>query len=105
MVTDTMAAAVTHCSRDSEYVWVSRRYAEWIGITPEALAGRPIGGHRRDRRRMRVIRPRIERVLAGRAGGVRRQGQLRDDRNALDSRGLRADLRSELARWMAGSRK
>lgn len=64
LVTDTMAPAVTHCSRDLCYVWVSRRYAEWLQSTPESIAGRPIveviGAPA-----LATIRPHIERVLTG----------------------------------------
>jgi PAS domain S-box-containing protein len=42
LVVDKMAAAVTHCSRDLRYLWVSRQYAAWLGMEPEELAGRPI---------------------------------------------------------------
>jgi signal transduction histidine kinase len=42
LVTDTMAAAVTRCSRDLRYIWVNRRYAEWLRSTPAAIAGQPI---------------------------------------------------------------
>jgi PAS domain S-box-containing protein len=64
MVTDTMAPAVTHCSRDLKYIWVSRRYAEWLHSTPEAMAGRTI----RDvagPAALAAILPHIERVLTG----------------------------------------
>lgn len=64
LVTDTMAAAVAHCSRDLNYVWVSRRYAEWLKTTPEAVAGRPIADLL-GREAFEVIRPNIERALAG----------------------------------------
>src|SRR5439155_3578821 len=64
LITDTMSAAVTRCSRDLRYVWVSRRYADWLGRPPEEIAGRPIvdvigpDG-------FAAIRPHIDRVLAG----------------------------------------
>jgi two-component system CheB/CheR fusion protein len=41
-VTDLMAAAVTRCSRDLRYLWVSPQYAAWVGRSPEELVGRPI---------------------------------------------------------------
>jgi PAS domain S-box-containing protein len=63
LVTDTMAPAVSHCSRDLKYLWVSRRFAEWMRSTPADLAGRPIcdvvGPVA-----FRALLPRIERVLA-----------------------------------------
>src|SRR5262249_3611377 len=64
LVTDTMAPAVTHCGRDLRYLWVSRRYAEWLHSSPEAIAGRPIeqilGAEG-----FAAILPYVERVLAG----------------------------------------
>jgi two-component system CheB/CheR fusion protein len=65
LVVEQMAAAVTFCSRDLRYLWVSRRYAEWLGRTPEAIIGRPI----RDvigEAGWEGIRPYVEEVLAGR---------------------------------------
>jgi PAS domain S-box-containing protein len=63
-VTDTMAPAVTHCSRDLRYIWVSRRYAEWLQMTPAEIAGRPIvdvlGAEG-----FAALQPFFERVLAG----------------------------------------
>lgn len=64
VVTDTMSAAVTRCSRDLRYIWASPQYARWVQSTPEQLAGRPIeevlgtAG-------LSTIRPYIDRVLAG----------------------------------------
>ena len=41
LVTDTMAPAVIHCSRDLRYIWVSRRYAEFCKAPqPNSPAGR-----------------------------------------------------------------
>jgi PAS domain S-box-containing protein len=64
LVTDTMSAAVTHCSRDMRYLWASRRYGEWVGQPPAELAGKRIvdviGSEG-----FAVIRPYIERVLTG----------------------------------------
>lgn len=64
LVTDTMAPAVSHCGRDLKYLWVSRRYAEWLEKTPDAIAGQPIvdviGPEA-----LASIRPYIERALAG----------------------------------------
>jgi PAS domain S-box-containing protein len=64
LVADNMAAAVSQCSRDLRYVWVSRGFADWLGTVPERIAGRPIadvlGPQGYD-----DIRPHVERVLAG----------------------------------------
>jgi PAS domain S-box-containing protein len=42
IVTDTMAAPVTRCSRDLRYLWVSKPYANWIGRSAEQIIGKPI---------------------------------------------------------------
>jgi PAS domain S-box-containing protein len=64
LVTDTMAPAVTHCGREMRFIWVSRRYAEWLERSPDDIAGHPmievLGAEA-----MAVIRPYLERVLAG----------------------------------------
>jgi PAS domain S-box-containing protein len=64
LVTDTMAPAVSHCSRDLKYIWVSRRFAEWMESTPQALAGRSIADVIGPQA-MAAVKPNIERVLAG----------------------------------------
>ena len=65
IVTDSMSASIVHCSRDMKYRWVSRPYADWIGLPPEQIAGRPIvdivGSEAFEQ-----LRPRFEQVLAGR---------------------------------------
>src|SRR5579872_730326 len=64
LLTDNLPAAVTRCSRDLRYVWVSRRYAEWQHKRVEQIVGKPIleivgqAG-------FEDIRPYIERVLSG----------------------------------------
>jgi PAS domain S-box-containing protein len=64
LVTDAMSAPVTRCNRNLEYVWVSNAYAEWMGLPPEQIAGRPIaeifGREASDQ-----LRPYFDRVLAG----------------------------------------
>ncbi len=42
IVTDSMSAPVTRCSRDLRYLWVSKPYADWIGRPAEEIVGRPI---------------------------------------------------------------
>ena len=57
-----MAARVAWCSRDLKYLWVSKPYADWLGLKPEKLVGRSIqeimgpAGFEK-------IRPHIEQVL------------------------------------------
>jgi len=42
LVADSMPAAVALCSRDLRYVWINRRYAQWLGMNAAAVVGRPI---------------------------------------------------------------
>jgi PAS domain S-box-containing protein len=42
IVTDSMAAPVTRCSRDFKYLWVSKPYADWINRPVNEIVGRPI---------------------------------------------------------------
>jgi PAS domain S-box-containing protein len=64
IVTDAMAVAVAHCSRDLRYLWVSRSCEELLGLPAERIIGRPIveivGAEAFAR-----LRPYVERVLAG----------------------------------------
>jgi PAS domain S-box-containing protein len=64
IVTDTMSAAVTRCDRDLRYVWVSERYAQWLGRRPDDIAGHPIVDIIGDKG-LSTLRPHIERVLNG----------------------------------------
>ena len=41
-IADRMAVAVTRCSRDLNYLWVSKQYADWIGRDYRDIAGKPI---------------------------------------------------------------
>jgi PAS domain S-box-containing protein len=64
LITDTMPAYVSRCSRDGRFVWVNRRYSERFGKSPEQVAGRPIidvlGPEA-----MAAIEPYVRRVLTG----------------------------------------
>jgi PAS domain S-box-containing protein len=64
LVTNNMAAAVTRCSRNLHYVWVSPVYARWLRRKPEEIAGsailKVIG-----REGYEAIRPYMEKVLLG----------------------------------------
>ena len=64
VVADSMPAAVALCSRDLRYIWVNRRCAEWLGMEPEAIVGRPVA-EIIGRENLAAIRPYIDRVLAG----------------------------------------
>ncbi|PWT95913.1 MAG: hypothetical protein C5B55_00665 [Blastocatellia bacterium] len=39
IITDSMSALVTRCTRDLKYAWVSRPYAEWLNLTREQIIG------------------------------------------------------------------
>jgi PAS domain S-box-containing protein len=64
LVTDNMQAAVTQCSRDMRYVWVSPVYAQWLRRNPEEFRRKPIkdivGSEGYE-----ALLPHIERVLSG----------------------------------------
>jgi PAS domain S-box-containing protein len=64
MVTDSMAAPVTRCSRDLRYLWVSKPYADWLQRPAEKIVGQPIldvvGPEA-----FTHLRPHFEQVLAG----------------------------------------
>jgi PAS domain S-box-containing protein len=64
LIADSMPAAVALCSRDLRYIWVNRRCAEWLGMAPEEVVGRPMS-QVIGRDNLAAIRPYIERVLAG----------------------------------------
>jgi PAS domain S-box-containing protein len=56
--------AVTRCSADLRYVWVSDRYATWLGIPAGEIMGRRIADVI-GQEGMRAIRPHVDAVLAG----------------------------------------
>jgi PAS domain S-box-containing protein len=64
IVTDSMAAPVTRCSRDLKYLWVSKPYADWINRPAQEIIGRPIldiiGAEA-----FAHLRPHFEQVLSG----------------------------------------
>ncbi len=64
IVTESMAAPVTRCSRDLKYVWANKPYADWIGRRADQVVGRPIaeiiGPQAFDR-----LLPYFDRVLTG----------------------------------------
>jgi two-component system CheB/CheR fusion protein len=102
IVTETMAAPVTRCTRDLRYQWVSRPYAEWLRRTPEELVGRPIeevvGPEA-----MAALRPHFERVLEGHAVRYEEQVEFR----GIGRRWIRAvytptrDAAGEVDGWVA----
>lgn len=42
LITAEMDACVIRCSRDLQYLWVSKRYAEWVGRPMEQIVGQPV---------------------------------------------------------------
>ena len=42
LITDTMSALVTRCTRDLKYSWVSKPYADWLGLSREKIVGASI---------------------------------------------------------------
>lgn len=64
IVTESMSASIVHCSRDFKYLWVSKSYADWLGLPADEMAGRPIS-EILGRGAFEQLRPRIEQVLAG----------------------------------------
>jgi two-component system CheB/CheR fusion protein len=64
LVTDVMSAPVTRCSRDLRYLWVSRPYADWLGLSPDEIVGRPISDVI-GQAAFEHIRPHFERALSG----------------------------------------
>ena len=64
IVTESMSASIVHCSRDFKYLWVSKSYADWLGLPADEMAGRPIS-EILGRGAFEQLRPRIEQALAG----------------------------------------
>ena len=71
VVTESMAAAVSRCSRNMRYLWVSKPYAEWIGRPAEHVVGRPILEILGDEA-FEKLRPHFERVLGNLLGNALR---------------------------------
>ena len=42
IVAESMAALVTRCSRDCRYLWTSKSFADWIGVS-HARGGLAVG--------------------------------------------------------------
>jgi PAS domain S-box-containing protein len=76
IVTESMAAPVTRCSRDLKYLWVSKPYADWINRPPNEIVGRPIldilGPEAFER-----LRPHFQEVLSGQVVRYEEQIQFR----------------------------
>jgi two-component system CheB/CheR fusion protein len=66
IVTESMDALVSRCSRDLRYLWVNRHYAEWLERPARDIVGHPIEEVIGEAA-MRRLRPHFERVLRGEA--------------------------------------
>ena len=64
VVVNTMAARVAWGSRDLKYLWVSKPYADWIGVKPDKLVGRSME-EAMGPAEFGKIRPHVDRVLEG----------------------------------------
>jgi PAS domain S-box-containing protein len=64
IVTESMAAPVTRCSKNLTYLWVSKPYADWIGRPLGEIIGRPIE-EIIGREAFAQLRPHFDKVLAG----------------------------------------
>jgi PAS domain S-box-containing protein len=59
-----LPVAVAQCSAEMRYLWVSQRYAEWLGASCEQIVGRPIA-EVLGPRCFEGMRPHFEAALAG----------------------------------------
>lgn len=64
MITDSMSALVTRCTRDLKYSWVSRPYADWLKQPREKIVGAAISDVI-GRTAFAALRPYYESVLRG----------------------------------------
>jgi PAS domain S-box-containing protein len=64
IVTDSMSALVSRCSRDLVYLWVSQPYADWLRRPPDDIVGRSIQ-EVIGQEAFAVLRPYFEQVLSG----------------------------------------
>ncbi len=63
-VADNMPALVAHVGADLRYRFVNRPYAQWFGLEPDALVGRPMSEILRPEHYASIL-PRLQQVLAG----------------------------------------
>ncbi len=77
IVTETMAALVTRCSRDLKYVWVSKPYAEWLHRGVGDIVGRPIVDVL-GQDAFEQLRPYFDRVLSGEVVRYEEQIEVRE---------------------------
>ena len=59
-----MPVAVSQCSADLRYLWVSQRYADWLGLPQEQIVGHRIADVVGEEA-VETVRPYIEAVLSG----------------------------------------
>jgi PAS domain S-box-containing protein len=64
LVTQTMAASVTRCSKDLRYLWANQGYANWLKQSVEDIIGKPIA-EVLGKDAFEKLLPYFERVLSG----------------------------------------
>lgn len=64
LVADHMPVAVTRCSMDLRYIWVSKGYLDWVGLEQHEVDGRPIREVLGEKA-YGTIEPYLQRVMAG----------------------------------------
>ncbi len=61
-IVDSLSAAVSRCTRDFRFEWVSRAYARWLGMPRDAIEGQALADIIGEAA-LATIRPQIDRVL------------------------------------------
>ena len=75
-ITEHMEAGVARCDRDLRYLWVSRSLANWLGRSPEEIAGRKIVDVIGPRA-FESLLPHMQKVLSGEREEYEAQGNYR----------------------------
>ena len=64
LITDALPVLISYVDKEQRYRFVNRRYTDWFGLAPEALAGKLIA-EVIGQAAYKAVLPRIERVLSG----------------------------------------
>jgi PAS domain S-box-containing protein len=64
LVTDTTPVALAQCSRELQYRFVNRAYADFFGLTPDQIVGKNVPEFM-GQQAYETVRPHVETVLAG----------------------------------------
>jgi PAS domain S-box-containing protein len=59
-----MPVALARCSADLRYLWVSQRYADWMGMSPQEIIGRTVADFIGEEG-MKTLQPHIDAALRG----------------------------------------